>query len=96
MLEGGDMSKQDIEEKLHAINKQYKERIKDDKERMEKNRRESATICAKMANLQQRLCELKEERIAIQQRLSAEFERYNEERHTERENLRVLERTGLA
>ena len=90
------MSKQDIEDKLHAINKQYKERIKDDKERMEKNRRETAAVRAKMANMQQRLCELKEERIAIQQRLSAEFERYNEERHMERENLRVLERTGLA
>ena len=90
------MSKQDIEDKLHAINKQYKERIKDDKERMEMNRRESAVIRSKMAKLQQRLCELKEERIVIQQHLSAEFERYNEERHTERENLRVLERTGLA
>ena len=48
-----------------------------------------------MAALQQRLCELKEERITIQQRLSEKFEQHNKDYRTQRENLKALEQAGL-
>ena len=95
MLEGGAMSRIEIEKKICELRKQYHEDIAEDKKLMDANRRESARVKNKMAALQQRLCELKEERITIQQRLSAKFEQHNKDYRTQRENLKALEQSGL-
>ena len=89
------MSRQDIEQKICELRKQYHEDIAPDKKLMDENSRETARIRNKMAALQQRLCELKEERIVIQQRLSEKFEKHNKDYRTQRENLKALEQAGL-
>lgn len=95
MLEGGVMSRIEIEKKICELRKQYHEDIAPDKKLMDENRRETARIRNKMAALQQRLCELKEERIVIQQRLSEKFEKHNKDYRTLKENLKALEQAGL-
>ena len=89
------MSRIEIEKKICKLRKQYHYDIAEDKKLMDANRRESARVKNKMAALQQRLCELKEERITIQQRLSAKFEQHNKDYKTQRENLKALEQAGL-
>ena len=89
------MSRIEIEQKICELRKQYHEDIEEDKKLMDANRREAAKIRNKMAALQQRLCELREERLTIQQRLSAKFEQHNKEYKTQRENLRALENAGF-
>ena len=89
------MSRIEIEKKICELRKQYHEDIEEDKKLMDANRREAAKIRNKMAALQQRLCELREERLTIQQRLSAKFEQHNKEYKTQRENLRALENAGF-
>ena len=89
------MSRIEIEKKICELRKQYHEDIAEDKKLMDENRRESAKVKNKMAALQQRLCELKEARIIIQQRLSAKFEKHNKDYRTQKENLKALEQAGL-
>ena len=89
------MSRIEIEQKICELRKKYHEDIEEDKKLMDANRREAAKIRNKMAALQQRLCELREERLTIQQRLSAKFEQHNKEYKTQRENLRALENAGF-
>lgn len=89
------MSKQDIEQKICELRKQYHEDIEEDKKLMDANRREAAKIRNKVAILNQRLCELREERLTIQQRLSAKFEQHNKDYRTQKENLKALENAGL-
>ena len=89
------MSKQDIEQKICELRKQYHEDIEEDKKLMDANRREAAKIRNKVAILNQRLCELREERITIQQQLSAKFEQHQKDYRTQKENLKALENAGL-
>ena len=89
------MSIIEIEKKICELRKQYHEDIAEDKKLMDENRRESAKVKNKMAALQQRLCELKEARIIIQQRLSAKFGKHNKDCRTQKENLKALEQAGL-
>ena len=89
------MSRIEIEKKICELRKQHHEDIAEDKKLMDENRRESARVKNKMAALQQRLCELKEARIIIQQRLSEKFEKRNKDYRTQRENLKALEQAGL-
>lgn len=89
------MSRIEIEKKICELRKQYHEDIAEDKKLMDENRRESARVKNKMAALQQRLCELKEARIIIQQRLSEKFEKHNKDYRTQKENLKALEQAGL-
>ena len=49
----------------------------------------------KAAYFQQKVCELKQERIIIQQRMNAKCEKFKKEVQTQRENLKALEQAGL-
>ena len=89
------MSKQDIEQKICEMRKQYHEDIEEDKKLMDANRREAAKIRNKVAILNQRLGELREERLTIQQRLSAKFEQHQKDYRTQKENLKALENAGF-
>ena len=89
------MSRIEIDKKIWELRKQYHEDIAEDKKLMDENRRESARVKNKMAALQLRLCELKEARIIIQQRLSEKFEKHNKDYRTQKENLKALEQAGL-
>ena len=89
------MSRIEIEKKICELRKQYHEDIAEDKKLMDANRREAAKIRNKVAILNQRLCELREERLTIQQQLSAKFEQHQKDYRTQKENLKALENAGF-
>ena len=89
------MSKQDIEQKICELRQKYHEDIEEDKKLMDANRREAAKIRNKVAILNQRLCELREERLTMQRRLASKCEQHQKDYRTQKENLKALENAGL-
>lgn len=96
MLEGGAMSKQDVEEKLHQLRTVYRAAIEQDKERLLQNFKETGKLQKKKRDLENKLWELKNQRHEIQQHLNVQREKYKKERQTALDELQILERTGLA
>ena len=95
MLEGGAMSRIEIEKKICELRKRYMADIEGDKEQLADNIKEYAKMRNKAAYFQQKVCELKQERIIIQQRMNAKCEKFKKEVQTQRENLKALEQAGL-
>ena len=95
MLEGGAMSRQDIEQKICELRRRYEADTESDKEQLANNIKEYTKMVNKMAYFQQKVCELKQERIIIHQRINAKYPLFKKEVQTQRENLKALENAGL-
>lgn len=65
------MSKQDIEQKICELRKRYEADIEGDKKQLADNIKEYSKMVNKMAYFQQKVCELKQERINIHHRMNA-------------------------
>lgn len=89
------MSRQDIEQKICELRKRYKAEIESDKEQLADNSKEYTKMVNKAAYFQQKICELKQERVIIQKRMLAKCEKFKKEVQTQRENLKALENSGL-
>ena len=89
------MSRQDIEQKICELRKRYKADVESDKEQLADNIKEYAKMVNKMAYFQQKVCELKQERIIIHQRINAKSAQFKKEVQAQRENLKALENAGL-
>lgn len=89
------MSRQDIEQKICELRKRYKAEIESDKEQLAYNSKEYTKMVNKAAYFQQKICELKQERVIIQKRMLAKCEKFKKEVQTQRENLKVLENSGI-
>ena len=95
MLEGGFMSRQDIEQKICELRKRYKADVESDKEQLADNIKEYTKMVNKAAYFQQKICELKQERITIHHRMNAKAAQFKKEIQAQKENLKALENTGL-
>lgn len=89
------MSRIEIEKKICELRKQYHEDIAEDKKQLADNTKEYAKMRNKAAYFQQKVCELKQERIIIQQRMNAKAAQFKKEVQTQRENLKALEQAGV-
>lgn len=89
------MSRQDIEQKICALRRRYEADVESDKEQLANNIKEYTKMVNKMAYFQQKLCEMKQERIIIHQRINAKCEKFKKEVQTQRENLKALENAGI-
>ena len=89
------MSRIEIEQKICELRKQYEADIEGDKKQLADNIKEYSKMVNKMAYFQQKVCELKQERIIIHQRINAKSAQFKKEVQAQRENLKALENAGL-
>lgn len=89
------MSKQDIEQQICELRKRYEADIEGDKKQLADNIKEYSKMVNKMAYFQQRVCELKQERIIIHHRMNAKAAQFKKDIQAQKENLKALENAGL-
>ena len=89
------MSRIEIEKNICELRKRYEADIESDKEQLADNIKEYTKMVNKAAYFQQKICELKQERIIIHQRINAKCEKFKKEIQAQKENLKALENAGL-
>ena len=89
------MSRIEIEKKICELRKRYEADIEGDKKQLADNIKEYSKMVNKMAYFQQKVCELKQERITIHHRMNAKAAQFKKEIQTQKENLKALENAGL-
>ena len=89
------MSRIEIEKKICELRRRYEADTERDKEQLANNIKEYTKMVNKMAYYQQKVCELKQERIIIHQRINAKCAQFKKEVQAQRENLKALENAGL-
>lgn len=89
------MSRIEIEKKICELRKRYEADIESDKKQLADNIKEHTKMVNKMAYFQQKVCELKQERIIIHQRINAKSEQFKKEIQAQKENMKALENAGL-
>ena len=89
------MSRIEIEKKICELRRRYEADTESDKEQLANNIKEYTKMVNKMAYFQQKVCELKQERIIIHQRINAKSAQFKKEVQAQRENLKALENAGL-
>ena len=89
------MSRIEIEKKICELRKRYMADIEGDKEQLTDNIKEYAKMRNKAAYFQQKVCELKQERITIHHRMNAKAAQFKKEIQTQKENRKALENAGF-
>ena len=89
------MSRIEIEKKICELRKRYEADIEGDKKQLADNIKEYSKMVNKMAYFQQKVCELKQERINIHQRMNAKAAQFKKETQAQKENLKALENSGF-